>query len=96
MVGDHPHGMVLVFHNRAHAGPHQSAGHIQQIDTLRVRVVNSSSRRGALPDESATILHDTDRRGHNGGCLGSIRNNTVDKFARNRIEKTIVPTGAHH
>ena len=44
MVGDHPHGMVLVFHNRAHAGPHQSAGHIQQIDTLRVRVVNSSVR----------------------------------------------------
>ena len=96
MVGDHPHGMLLVFQHRTDARAVQSVGHIEQPHKLRLLVVDTHARCRTLPDESAAVLHRTYGIAHIHGQCIALRQHAVGQLARHGVDEAIVPAGTHH
>ena len=96
VVSNEPHGMATVLDKAIDRRAYQTRLHVKQIDMVGLGVPDGGTRRGALPDESAAVLHTADR--HLGNLhtvliVGDVA--VIDLEALGVDERIVVRVGRH-
>ena len=82
--------MALILYDTHDTGAEQTAVHVEQLLPTTDRVIDTTARHRALPDESATIFHHTDSRrcGCRLTCYG--RNLDVHHLTAHGVDQRVI------
>ncbi len=96
ILGNHPHGVLLILGNAHHARANQSAVHIQQRLLVVLPIHNATARGRAMPYQTTTILENTGRRRHGRLLTFDGRNLHVGHLTTHGVDERVILRVTHH